>query len=157
MARTIRSRPDKPTSTLFENKPTGTCCGVARVPFLHDNGGMEMRYLKDPSDIIGQVFGKLRVIQYIGVVNGKSEYLCECGCGKRKAVRRNSLMSGNSTTCGNCTSIIDEGEVCRYICQSGDSFLFSPSDRDLIKKHRWRLNNQGYALTSIGRKNVRLQ
>ena len=115
-----------------------------------------MRYLKDPSDIIGQVFGKLRVIQYIGVVNGKSEYLCECGCGKRKAVRRNSLMSGNSTTCGNCTSIIDEGEVCRYICQSGDSFLFSPSDRDLIKKHRWRLNNQEYALTSIGRKNVRL-
>ena len=115
-----------------------------------------MGRLRNPSDIIGRVFGKLRVVQYNGVVNGKSEYLCECGCGRTLPVRRNDILSGNSTTCGNCTRIVEEIDSLRYFCHHGDSFQFSPCDRDLIEKHRWRINNDGYVVTSVGRKTIRL-
>ena len=115
-----------------------------------------MRYLKNPSDIIGARFGKLVVLQYLGVRNSKSRYQCQCDCGRIIDVRRNDLISGNTRTCGNCNHIINDGTHCQYVCQNGDSFYFSPEDLPFIEKHRWWTNNHGYALSYINGKIQRL-
>jgi hypothetical protein len=49
-------------------------------------------------DLIGMVFGRLTVLSK---VNGdKSPFLCQCSCGKKLVVIRNSLITGNTKSCG---------------------------------------------------------
>lgn len=57
-------------------------------------------------DLTGRRFGKLTVVKKIGVKNagqrGKSRsiYLCKCDCGNETEVLRNSLITGNTKSCG---------------------------------------------------------
>lgn len=56
-------------------------------------------------NIIGQVFGKLRVIRkdsdfYFPSGSHSEKYLCECECGNLVVVGRKNLLSGNSKSCG---------------------------------------------------------
>lgn len=61
--------------------------------------------MKYPSDLSGIKFGKLTVIEKIGVTNegkrgSRSVWLCECECGNKKEVERNRLTTGNTKSCG---------------------------------------------------------
>ncbi len=61
--------------------------------------------MKYPKDISGLRFGRLTVIEKVGVTNGggrgsKSLWLCKCDCGNEKVILRNSLVSGNTKSCG---------------------------------------------------------
>lgn len=56
-------------------------------------------------DLTGQRFGRLTVVKKIGIKNAgqrgsKSVWLCKCDCGNEKEVLRNSLVSGNTKSCG---------------------------------------------------------
>lgn len=56
-------------------------------------------------DLTGQRFGRLTVVKKIGIKNAgqrgsKSVWLCKCDCGNEKEVLRNSLISGNTKSCG---------------------------------------------------------
>jgi hypothetical protein len=51
-------------------------------------------------DFIGKVFGNLTVIDTAKRLNGKTRYWCQCACGRKKIVNYDSLVYGNSTTCG---------------------------------------------------------
>ena len=52
-------------------------------------------------NIIGQRFGKLIVVSYIGTNdNRQSIWLCRCDCGNEKEILRNSLTSGRTLSCG---------------------------------------------------------
>ena len=62
------------------------------------------RYKKD---LIGKVFGKLKVIDFAytkpcGVKNPRSTtfWLCECECGNKKIISRPALISGLTISCG---------------------------------------------------------
>lgn len=67
-------------------------------------------YRVDPTDLLGKVFTRLTV-QELGPVytpgpetpSGHRQhirYWCLCECGVRKLVRRDSLLKGNSKSCG---------------------------------------------------------
>jgi hypothetical protein len=52
-------------------------------------------------DITGKRFGKLLVLSFSHKnKNGETIYLCKCDCGSEKLIRRLSLASGNTKSCG---------------------------------------------------------
>lgn len=55
---------------------------------------------KDDYSIVGKKFGRLTVIEFDHRNDGHDYWLCECDCGNKKVVRRTSLMSGNTSSCG---------------------------------------------------------
>ena len=58
---------------------------------------------KEPADnrlnLVGQRFGKLVVLKFIGIRNGKSDWLCECDCGNEVFVTGYELTGDNITSC----------------------------------------------------------
>jgi hypothetical protein len=89
----------------------------------------ESNKLKHPEDLIGQVFGKWTVIDYVGSENGSHiKYLCKCSCGGIYKVEKKYLLNGKSTQCRQCAQnkfvehTIDRlvrGEVCYYKSKRG--------------------------------------
>jgi hypothetical protein len=59
---------------------------------------------RQASDLTGQTFGRLTVIKRVpspDKLSGRSTWwLCSCKCGKRLEVRRQSLVTGNTKSCG---------------------------------------------------------
>ena len=51
---------------------------------------------RKPSNRVGEVFGKLSLINY----EGDGKWLCECECGNQKIIRSSKLRSGNTRSCG---------------------------------------------------------
>ena len=52
-------------------------------------------------DLIGQKFGKLLVISYVGQnKRGKSIWLCKCDCGEEKQTLSYRLRNGSTISCG---------------------------------------------------------
>ena len=51
-------------------------------------------------DMTSQVFGRLTAIEHSGREKGHTMWLCKCECGKKTTVRRSSLTSGNTMSCG---------------------------------------------------------
>lgn len=57
--------------------------------------------MKRLQDLTGQSFGRWTVIGFHGrSTSGEVLYLCKCACGTERVLRRSSLMSGNSKSCG---------------------------------------------------------
>lgn len=60
---------------------------------------------KRNDSIIGEKFGKLKVLSYAGSDSNRSSfYNCVCDCGTNKRVRARCLISGRTRTCGCKTS-----------------------------------------------------
>lgn len=52
-------------------------------------------------DMTGQKFNRLTVVQRVGVTASRcSLWLCICDCGEKTIVRRSSLVSGSTKSCG---------------------------------------------------------
>lgn len=52
-------------------------------------------------DLTGQRFGRLTVVEFIGIGDhGNAYWLCRCDCGNKKEIRGSGLMSKDSTSCG---------------------------------------------------------
>ena len=64
-------------------------------------------------DIVGQFSGQLEILDYLGYYNRAGRihhvYLTKCSCGTTKAIRRDSLLSNRSRTCGHTNGRIDVG------------------------------------------------
>jgi hypothetical protein len=60
------------------------------------------------NNLKGKVFGKLKVIDIAPRTCTKTYWICECECGVIKTIRSDSLVSGNTTSCG-CLKIIQNG------------------------------------------------
>ena len=75
--------------------------------------------LKDTNDIVGKKFGRLMVLERSRVEEGRYKngrfyrryyYLCQCSCGKEFELRRDSILSGHTTSCG-CIILADLEDV----------------------------------------------
>lgn len=69
-------------------------------------------------DIIGSKFGRLYVLEYGHAVRGKNSnkyhfYICRCSCGKYTLVKRNSLITSNTRSCG-CMKAEHTGGVLKH-------------------------------------------
>lgn len=55
-------------------------------------------------DLIGQKFGKLKVISFSHIDKWRSSYYnCECECGNKITLNNQRLKSGKTTSCRSCT------------------------------------------------------
>jgi hypothetical protein len=51
-------------------------------------------------DLVGQQFGKLTVLEYVGPSEDGSLWKCRCECGNIKTVIAHDLHRGSTTSCG---------------------------------------------------------
>lgn len=54
----------------------------------------------DVNEYIGNKYGRLTVVEYLGVINGNSKVLCRCECGNERSVRVAELKNGHTKSCG---------------------------------------------------------
>lgn len=121
------------------------------------------------TDLTGQKFGKLRVIERVEnyvTPKGKvcSQWLCECECGNHKVIRRNDLTCGKTVSCG-CYNKeissrpndyeIQEDYVIMYT-NRGDMFLIDLDDFERVKRIAWRKTKDGYFRGKYNGKTIQL-
>lgn len=51
-------------------------------------------------DLTGMKFGRLTVIEFVGVINGRAYFKCRCDCGNIHIVSGRNLKSGEVKSCG---------------------------------------------------------
>ena len=51
-------------------------------------------------DLMGKKFGRLKVIEYVGISNHSALWKCKCKCGNEKIIVGNDLISGHTKSCG---------------------------------------------------------
>lgn len=56
--------------------------------------------MKDYSYVIGETYGRVRIISFVCVKNAIPIVRCRCSCGNEFEVRYYSLRSGNTASCG---------------------------------------------------------
>lgn len=56
------------------------------------------------SNLEGQIFNKLKVVNYFGTIDGRAMWMCECECGNTTVVSTTDLKSGHTKSCGCLTS-----------------------------------------------------
>ncbi|MGK3722415.1 helix-turn-helix domain-containing protein [Priestia megaterium] len=82
------------------------CGGETVVAASHlkkeKNGTRSCGCLAKKEELTGQVFGKLTVIEYVGLDEAKKQavWKCRCECGNEVSVRKPSLKSGHTRSCG---------------------------------------------------------
>ena len=135
---------------------------------------------------IGDLYGRLKVINLPYKVKNRWYVECECTCNKKTKLIVNTynLVSGRKKSCGclvretaskkmkqlHKTNIYNlEGEFGIGYCPNIDPtdsehirnyFYFDLEDYDKIKKYRWRFDKDGYVYTfsclEEGKKNIRM-
>lgn len=61
-----------------------------------------MEELRKRLDLSGQQYGNLTVLRPAENVDGRTAWLCRCGCGREAVVKTKNLRSGHRSTCGMC-------------------------------------------------------
>lgn len=51
-------------------------------------------------DMVGNVYGKLTVLEFSGSDRGKRYYRCQCSCGTVKIIDGSSMRQGKTVSCG---------------------------------------------------------
>lgn len=102
----------------------------------------------------GERYGKLITINKIS--NDSVSWACLCNCGKEKILSENDLLSGHDKSCGFCRKEnrykFYEDYAIIYL-DSGNTFVINKNKYNLIKKYKWRENDEGYiyAFTDSGK------
>lgn len=92
----------------------------------------------------GKRYGRLTVINVTDRKYHHARYVhCRCDCGNELDVRSDSLVSGNTKSCGNCVRIVRDRDHYRYICTDGQYFIFDECDLSLANSRKWHISH-GY-------------
>lgn len=118
-------------------------CGNVVVKSLHSvssgntsSCGCLLNELRDITkhDIIGQRFGQLVVVSYVGINKyGGTDFECVCDCGHTTVVSRCSLLRGAIKTCG-CLRSIGENNIKNILDSKSIRYKQQKSFTDLISK-----------------------
>lgn len=93
---------------------------------------------KSTPDMRGQRFGKLTVLKRCGSKNNRSLWLCKCDCGKEVEVIRDSLISGNTKSCG-CMNSYGENIIADIFSKQGINYKQQYTFPDLVGKNNTKL------------------
>lgn len=98
----------------------------------------------------------------------KRKWKCKCKCGKEKIVFEDSLLSGNTKSCGCYVSKrLSEinrkhnkynlsGEYGIGYTSKGEEFYFDIEDYDKIKDYYWFIDTRGYVLSVTNGKEIKM-
>lgn len=123
-------------------------------------------------NLLNKKFGRLTVIEQFsdwvqpsGQI--KTRWKCICDCGNEVIVRTGALNSGNTRSCG-CLQIDKASEkLCDNIYdltndygigydKNNIKFFFDKEDYDIIKQHTWWVDDNGYVVTDIKHKRIKM-
>jgi len=112
-------------------------------------------------DLTGQKFGKLTVVSR--AENDKHRnamWVCKCDCGNEHTTIGCSLRQGNTKSCGcllkhNTFNLEYEDFIIMYDV-NGYETLIDHEDYEKIKQHTWVRRSDGYFISIIGGKTIRL-
>jgi hypothetical protein len=89
--------------------------------------------MKRRLDIIGNRFGRLTVLECVGLNKcGGTIFLCECDCGNKKTISRSHIVSGDTRSCGCLRKDTDYHPNCILTCKRGHEYN---EDNTGIYKH----------------------
>ena len=100
---------------------------------------------------IGDVYGELRILSEGGKDTAhRRRVKCICSCGKETIVDAYNLTSGITKTCGECNKTLYriEGKISYGILPDGTEFYFDTFKFNLVEKHQWHSDADGYIKTS---------
>jgi hypothetical protein len=123
-------------------------------------------------DLTGQKFGRLKVIERAENFGKRTMWKCECKCGNIVVVRQDYLSGSVLPSCG-CylkEKAAENGKLNKkynkydlsniygigYTTNTKKTFIFDLSDYELIKEYAWAENDQGYIVTKIEDKSIRI-
>ena len=116
--------------------------------------------IDNANNLVGQKFGKLTVIDYVGKIGGKCSWLCVCKCGEHVVKTSFQLHKNKLLACDICNhNITFEKKESYYKCmiQGTDNYFYIDiDDFEKIKNHNWNIKEDGYIWTSINNKNTYL-
>ena len=105
----------------------------------------------DVNDLIENRYGRIEVVRYNGwrrIGNTPDHYyLCHCDCGNDVEISRKTLLSGRINKCGKCGKILKEDDHYKYICYSGEEWIFDAVDLDLVESYQWHVCDGRYPTT----------
>lgn len=121
-------------------------------------------------DLSGKRYGRLVAIEPCGRSHdGNIVWKCQCDCGNMTSVTSHNLRSGHTRSCG---CLVRDGLVSRnkkdtkfdlsgqfgigYATNTGKKFIFDKEDFNLLKGHSWFENDQGYIMTSLRGRSMRM-
>lgn len=88
---------------------------------------------------IGNVYGKLTVIDFAYVKNSKAHWLCKCECGRNTITSGNALRNGSVHSCG-CLVSYKEYEIAQFLLKNNIVFQQQFKFNDLIDKSYLRFD-----------------
>lgn len=116
-------------------------------------------------DITGKKFGRLTVLNRVEEKKNKQiQWFCKCECGKEVIVIGNNLKNGTSKSCG-CIRRNKAKKPNKYdltkeygigYTHKNEVFYFDLDDYELIKNHCWNKNEDGYLVSRINDKIIRM-
>jgi hypothetical protein len=109
------------------------------------------------NDITGMTFGKLKVIKFIEIKDGRAIFLCQCECGKTSEVEGHRLLAGSTVTCTKCSTNIfyRRDDYMIGITPKSEEFIFDIQDFAEVSKYNWWISN-GYVVSKVKNKTLKL-
>jgi hypothetical protein len=120
-------------------------------------------------DLTGQMFGKLKALKRAENKGHQTYWLCECQCQNKtlKDVRASHLTSGRIKSCGCLYKERIRSEVPPNIFDFKDNykvgftdanqeFYYDISDSKTVECHSWYFDKDGYVVTRINGKGIKL-
>jgi len=121
------------------------------------------------NNMVGRIFGKLTVIARDVDKLQNTYWICKCSCesGKTKSVRGSHLKAGRIQSCGCLYNKIRGQKLPNNqfifrdnykigITYDGKEFYYDVEDAYFIEEHTWYFDKDGYVITRINNKGVKM-
>lgn len=111
-------------------------CGCGKYDGFKEYNKKQSENAKIP---IGTKYGKLTIIEDLGIENGRRYYNCLCECGKKKKIQGNMLKQNQTLSCGNCVG--SKGELLITSILEKENIIYNKEyiDPELVKETGRRL------------------
>ena len=109
-------------------------------------------------ELIGQRFGKIKVLSFSRIKNHNAMWTCYCDCGRIKEIKGSNLIRGTTKSCG-CLKVLSnkKNKIKKWnpiiindtdlkIPLTGDKYaIIDKEDLDKIKGYSWYFDKKNYA------------
>ena len=125
--------------TEIRRNKTGACRCSKKKNIKPKEKRTRLRSGSSVKDEIGNIYGKLTVLEFAYTKNSKAYWKCRCECGKETISSGNALRNGRIHSCG-CLSSYKEYEISQLLLKNNIKFEQQFKFNDLIDKSYLRFD-----------------